>query len=45
MKEIDLKFKVLVVGSSNVGKTAIIKRLINDTYTDLYVESPCIDIN
>ena len=41
--EYDYLFKILFIGSSSVGKTSLIHRFIDKTYTDSYISTIGVD--
>jgi len=39
----DHLFKILIIGESGVGKTAIMQRLCEDTYDNVYISTVGVD--
>lgn len=42
-KEHDYLFKVAIIGNSSVGKSCILKRYADDTFTDSYLATIGVD--
>lgn len=42
--EFDFTFKIIVVGDFNVGKTSLIQKYINNTFSDKYKATIGLDI-
>ena len=45
IKNYDRSIKVILIGDSNVGKTSIISRLVNNQYSDVYTPSISLEYN
>lgn len=41
--DVDYSFKILVIGDGGVGKSSLVKKYINGTFRDNYIETQAID--